>query len=447
MNNQDLIGKTVLHIKRSVTLKIISIGILILLLLIPAVMVQNLIKERQSRRDSVVNEINGKWGGIQTVTGPFITLPFKTFYKDTEGETQYNMHYLHILPETLNIKGEIEPQIRYRSLFEAVVYNAELRFSGSFKIPESGEMKIDSNNILWDKACVSLGITDMRGIRDGIRINFNGTPYNANPGLKTADLSATGVCAPVKDLSRDKLNNFSFDLSLKGSEKIEFIPVGKSNFISMHSTWPSPSFSGAFLPASREINKDGFSAAWKILHLNRNYPQFWEGPKYQVDQSSFGVKLILTADVYQKSMRLAKYSIMFIIFTFATFFFSDVINRKRIHPIQYILVGIAVLIFYVLVLSLSEHMNFNYAYIMSALSVTMIITGYARAIVQSKRFYVTVFVILIILYGYLFIVIQMEDYALIFGSIGLLIITAAVMFLTRRINWYADGSEELNIDS
>ncbi|MFC1840608.1 cell envelope integrity protein CreD [Thermodesulfobacteriota bacterium] len=435
--NEDIIKKIVNHIKRSVTLKIISVGILILLLLIPAVMVQELIRERQQRRNSVVNEISLKWGGSQTVTGPFITLPFKKFYKDIDGETQFNLHYLHILPETLYISGKIEPQIRYRSLFEAVVYNAELKFKGSFKIPESDKLNIDSNNILWDKAYLSLGITDMRGIRDRVEIQFNDIAYNTDPGLKTADLSPAGVCTLIKELPRDKTSNFSFDLNLKGSDEIAFVPVGKSNYVKVDSSWPSPSFSGAFLPTSREIKKDGFSAAWKVLHLNRNYPQFWEGLQYQVTESPFGVKLVLMADIYQKSMRLAKYSIMFLIFTFASFFFSEIINKQRIHPIQYILIGVAVLIFYVLVLSFSEHMHFNYAYILSAISVTLIISGYARAIVNNSRFSLTIFGMLIILYGYLFIVIQLEDYALIFGSIGLLVLTAAVMFMTRNINWYA----------
>lgn len=444
--NQDIIKKTVNQIRRSFTVKIISIGILILLLLIPAVMVQNLIRERQSRRDSVVNEIGQKWGSSQIITGPFITIPFKKFYKDTDGETQFNLKYLHILPETLYINGRIEPRIRYRSLFEAVVYNAKIRFKGSFKMPAEEDLNIDSNNIMWDRAYVSLGITDMRGIQDKIEILLNEKTYSTNPGLKTGDLSAAGVCTLVKDLPQGKSSSFRLDLNLKGSDKIEFIPVGKTNIVKINSDWPSPSFSGAFLPESREINKDGFTASWKILHLNRNYPQFWECSQYQVTKSSFGVKLVLMADIYQKSMRLAKYSVIFLIFTFMTFFFSEVISKQRIHPIQYILIGVAVLIFYTLVLSLSEHIHFNCAYTLSALAVTLIISGYARAIVNNSRFFLTIFGMLILLYGYLFIVIQMEDHALLFGSTGLLILTAFVMFMTRKINWYTTESTQLSID-
>ena len=408
--NQNIVKKTENYIKRSVTLKIASVGIIILLLLIPATMIQNLIRERQSRRDSVVKEISQKWGYSQIITGPFITIPFKTFFKDSAGKTQFNLNYLHILPETLDITGEMKPEVRYRSLFEAVLYNINLKFSGNFKLPLASQLNMDSNNILWDKAYLSLGITDLRGIQDKILISYNNSVYDANPGLKTTDLAAAGVGTLIKPLLPNETNSFSFDLNLNGSEQVSFIPVGESNTVRINSSWPSPSFNGSFLPTAREVKKDGFLANWKILHLNRNYPQFWVDSQYKVTQSAFGVKLIMTADIYQKSMRLAKYSIMFLVFTFAAFFFSEIINKKRIHPIQYILIGIAILIFYTLVLSLSEHMHFNYAYILSAASVTLIISGYAKAIIPNSRFALMIMGILAILYGYLFIILQLEDY-------------------------------------
>jgi inner membrane protein len=445
-NDQDTLKKTSDYIRRSITLKIVSVGILILLLLIPTAMIRNLISERQSRRDSVVKEISQKWGGSQTITGPFMTVPFKTYFEDKDGKRQFDLGYLHILPETLDIEGEIEPEVRYRSLFEAVLYNIRLHFKGSFKLPSISQLNIDSNNILWDKAYLSLGITDMRGIQDGIIMSFNKTHYDANPGLKTTDLVPAGVSTLVKTISPNEANSFSFDLNLNGSQQISLVPVGESNTVRINSSWPSPSFNGAFLPADHEVKKDGFSASWKILHLNRNYPQLWEGAQYKVTESAFGVRLILTADIYQKSMRLAKYAIIFLFFTFATFFFSEIMNKQRIHPIQYILIGIAILIFYTLVLSLSEHMHFNYAYILSAASVTLMISGYAKAIISNSRFALSVLGILAILYCYLFVVLQLEDYALIMGSIGLFIILAVVMYMTRKINWYEIETDQLGDD-
>ncbi len=389
-----------------------------------------------------MHEISQKWGDRQTITGPFITVPFKTFFKDDDGKTQFNLNYLHILPETVDVIGEIKPEVRYRSLFEAVLYNVKLQFSGNFKLPPMSQLNIDQKNILWDKAYLSLGITDMRGIQDKIVLNFNGVAYNASPGLKTTDLAEAGVGTLIRSLTPNAPNKFSFALNLNGSEQISLIPVGESNTVKINSSWPSPSFNGAFLPVAREVKKDGFSASWKILHLNRNYPQFWEGAQYKVEPSAFGLQLILTADVYQKSTRLAKYSIMFLVFTFAAFFFSEIINKRRVHPIQYILIGMAILIFYTLVLSLSEHMHFNYAYLLSATAVTLMISGYAKAIVSNSRFALTILGILTVLYSYLFIILQLEDYALIMGSIGLLIILAVVMYMTRKINWYEVETEQ-----
>lgn len=276
----------------------------------------------------------------------------------------------------------------------------------------------------------------MRGIREKIVMTFGGTAYDANPGLKTADLAGAGVSTLVKPLSAKEDNRFSFDLHLNGSEQISLIPVGKINNAQMTSQWPSPSFNGAFLPVDREVSQEGFTAQWKILHLNRNYPQYWENGQYKVTPSAFGLELIMTADIYQKSTRLAKYAILFLAFTFAAFFFSEIINRRRIHPIQYIFIGMAILIFYTLVLALSEYIPFNLAYILSAASVTLIISGYAKAIVSNTRFSLTIAGIMTILYCYLFIVLQLEDYALVLGSVGLLVILALVMYVTRKINWY-----------
>lgn len=435
-SHPDIIQKAAASIRRSITLKLFTIGILILLLLIPAVMIQNLIKERQSRRDSVVAEINQKWGGTQTITGPFLTVPCRTWFKDADGRTQVNLSVLHLLPEKLDISGEITPQVRRRSLFEAVLYNAKLKYTGNFRLPDRMRLNLDPDAVLWNQASLSLGITDMRGIQEKIIFTFNQSVMDANPGLKTTDLAESGVSARTKPLGPDESYDFSFNLNLNGSEQISFIPVAESNTVRVHSTWSSPSFNGAFLPAGHEVEKDGFTARWEILHLNRSYPQFWEGAGHKVAPSAFGVKLIRTADIYQKSTRLAKYAILFLVFTFAAFFFSEITGKRKIHPLQYILVGLAILIFYTLVLSLSEYVHFNLAYIVSAASVIFIITGYARAILSHPRFAWWIAGTLALLYGYLFIVLQLEDYALIMGSVGLFVLLAVVMFLTRKINWY-----------
>ena len=188
---------------------------------------------------------------------------------------------------------------------------------------------------------------------------------------------------------------------------------------------------------TRIIDNNGFSANWKIFDLNRNYPQCWIGNSHNVDNSAFGVELFIPVDIYQKSIRTVKYALMFIVLTFIAFFFSEVMNRLRVHPIQYLLIGLAISIFYILLISISEHTTFNFAYMVSSLAVIMLITGYAKSILKNNRMSVMVGSVLVILYGYLFIILQLEDYALLMGSIGLFIVLSLVMYITRKIDWYA----------
>jgi len=437
MNTQDTVKKTGDFIRNSATLKIVSIGILILVLLIPTSMISSLMKERESRRDSVVQEINRKWGNSQTITGPFFTVPYKSIYKDKDEKLKFHIKYLHILPEKLKLSGRIDPHIRYRSIYEAVLYNTQITVAGNFTLPDLSQSNIDPDNIFWEKAMYSIGITDMRGIQENIEITFNGTKYGVSPGLKTTDIASAGVSSVIPLSPSNSTNSFSLQLNFNGSEQIQFIPVAEETNVEIKSSWTSPSFNGAFLPTTRDITDKGFSASWKVLHLNRNFPQFWIGNQYKVNTASFGLKLLITTDIYHKSIRISKYALMFIVFTFAAFFFSEIINRKRIHPIQYLLIGLAIILFYALLLSISEHINFDYAYLLSAVAITFLITGYSKGVVRNKNFTLTVFAILVSLYLYLYIVLQLEDYALIMGSIGLLAVLSAVMYITRKIDWYS----------
>lgn len=441
MNTQETLKKTRNFIRTSATLKIFSIGLLVLILLIPTLMVSSLMEERESRRDSVVSEISSKWGNKQTITGPFITVPYKSFYRNEKNEEKVAIHYLHLLPKHLSITGEIDPQIRYRSIYEAVLYNTRLNISGNFTIPLLNQNDIDPENVLWEKAVFSVGISDMRGIKDNIEITYDDKKYTAGPGLKTKDIADAGVQTVIPLSGTGASNQFSLQLNLNGSERLHFIPLGETTEVKIKSTWPSPSFNGAFLPTTRHISDHGFNASWHVLSLNRNFPQFWTGSRHRVCNASFGLNLIITADIYQKSIRISKYALMFIVFTFTAFFFSEILNKKRVHPIQYLLIGLAVILFYLLLLAISEHLNFNFSYMISAVSITAIITGYAHGILKNRYFTLTVSSILTILYGYLYFVLQLEDYALIMGSIGLFIVLATVMYITRKINWYAPNKE------
>ncbi len=435
MNTQQAVEKTKKIFTHSPTIKMITIGILVLILLIPATMTSSLLQERKVRKNRVVAEINQKWGNQQTITGPFITVPYKVFHKNHDENIQYTIKYFHFLPDELQIKGSISPHIRYRSIYKAVLYNAQIQLSGTFTVPTLNQLPIEGD-ILWDKAIFSMGISDLRGIKENIHVRFGQSNHGMNPGLATTDITSEGVSCPVSISPSDPSKPFSFKLNLAGSEQIAFTPMAKETYVAMKSPWPSPSFNGAFLPIKRNISEAGFDAEWKVLHLNRNYPQYWQGNQYKVHKSCFGFKLLVTADVYQKSIRVSKYAVIFIVFTFAAFFFSEMINKKKIHPIQYLMIGLAVILFYTLLLAVSEHIPFDYAYILSSGAITLLITGYAKAICKSNPFTITVFSILFILYAYLYITLQLEDYALLMGSIGLFIVLALVMYITRKIDWY-----------
>lgn len=260
---QDNIKKTGDFIRNSVTLKMAVIGMLIIILLIPVSMVSSVMRERETRRSEVIAEINQKWGNSQTITGPFITIPYKSFYLDKNNKPQYTLYYLHILPEKLTMEGEMVPQLRYRSLFEAILYNSRIAMNGIFAIPDLKNSNIDPAHVLWDKAALSIGITDMRGIKKNIDIRFNEKTYTAAPGLETADIASSGVRCHIPMNPLTVRNTFSFQLDLNGSETLQFIPLGETTTVDLKSSWPSPSFSGAFLPEKREVSDKGFTAsAW-----------------------------------------------------------------------------------------------------------------------------------------------------------------------------------------
>ena len=281
----------------------------------------------------------------------------------------------------------------------------------------------------------------MRGIKDRIDAAFNGTSLSMEPGVETAQVIKAGVSADIRLDGTQKSYPFHFTFNLNGSRQIQFAPVGKVTTVTAHSTWKDPSFGGAFLPVEREVNEQGFTAKWKVLHLNRNYPQHWKGGGHDLSSSTFGVKLFNPVDIYQKTTRTAKYALMFIVFTFLAFLISEVMNRLRVHPVQYLLIGLAIIIFYTLLLSISEHINFAVAYLISSGAVVSLISGYAKAILKNRVVTLMVGGILVILYAYLYILLQLEDYALLMGSIGLFVVLSVIMYLTRKIDWYASSPE------
>ena len=223
------------------------------------------------------------------------------------------------------------------------------------------------------------------------------------------------------------------------SEGISFTPLGKTTKVSINSNWADPSFNGAFLPDNRKISNEGFTADWEVLHLNRNYPQEFTDNNNNIFQSNFGLDLKLPVDEYQKSMRSVKYAVMFISLTFLFYFFSQIKQKVRIHPIQYLIIGLAICLFFTLLIALSEHMNFQYAYLIGSMAIISIITTYSFFIFKDKLITSLLAGILIMLYGFIYVIIQMQDFSLLIGSLGLFVILSSVMYLSRNIDWYNIG--------
>ncbi len=453
----------------SITIKLIVITLLVLGLLVLTIPLFFIIHEREERREEVTEEISSKWGLDQTVVGPIITVPYYvevTSQSNQKTRTTREIRYLHFLPETLEINGTVDPETRYRGIYESVVYKSHLRISGTFESPDWDIAKIPEEDILKEKAWLCIGINDVRGIRESTSISFADKTLEALPGLPTQDVVSSGIKAKLNLGETNASSEFMIDLHLDGSSTLAFSPLGKTTSVQIASPWASPSFDGAFLPLRKNMNEDGFDATWRILHLNRAIPQAWSGsapsknelengwedsyrsmpgdparslagPQNILGASAFGIRFYLSTDVYQKTNRMAKYALLFLGFAFAAFFFSEILQKARVHPIQYLLVGFAVLVFYLLLLSLSEHFGFDLAYGISTAGVIILISGYAQAILRSAKLGMTVGVLLAILYGYLYVTLQLESYALLMGSIGLFATLAAAMYFTRKIDWYA----------
>lgn len=419
-------------------LKALIISGLVIGLFIPTLFIQNIIGERKSRQDEAFQEVSSKWANTQTVAGPIVTIPYWDAFRDTAGRVVRVKKYIHALPDDLDIQAKVQPEKRYRGIYEVVVYKSELTLTGSFAPFADRHPDIAADQVLFDQAFVSIGISDLRGIKENVQVKWGDSLLQFNSGIETNDVLSDGISAPVKLGSGDSLKqavSFSVKLSLNGSQLLHFVPVGKETRVAVAANWPTPSFSGSFLPDFRQIKDSGFTARWKVLHLNRNYPQTWLNDQQRIDASQFGVTLINLVDNYAKTDRSVKYAILIIALTFLIFYFLELMNGKVIHPLQYILVGFALCLFYVLLLSISEHIHFNWSYLIASGMTIGLISWYSISILEDKRLGQLVTGNLILIYGFIFTLIQLEDFALLIGSLGLFVILALVMYFSRRINW------------
>lgn len=434
--------------------KIGAILFLTLLLLIPMVRIQFLIRERQALRNSVVQDIARGAGYAQTVTGPLLIVPYTrkvqeqqldanqkpvTVTRETSGE-------LRLLPATMDLAGQLDTDERQRGIYKARIFNADAKLAGRFDIPANYGVGNDAGSYSFGTPHLVLGISDIRGIGNALTLRANGATVAFQPGTGTAVLTG-GVQAPltITTTAAEQALEYQIELKLQGTGDFQVTPVGRDSHVKLVSDWPHPSFVGEFLPRERDISAKGFTAEWQTSFFATNMEE-WLGhceAVIEIDNKScagfrgqhFGVSFVDPVDQYLKSERAAKYAFLFIGLTFAGFFVFEVLRRFSVHPVQYGLVGLSLALFFLLLISFSEHIGFAAAYALSAIACVGLITFYVRHVLGSVSHAMGFGGALAALYGLLYGILSSEDYALLMGSLLVFGLLAAVMVLTRKVNW------------
>lgn len=432
-------------INQSITFKALVIGFLTIILLIPGIMIQDLIRERQDRSVETIEKINAKWSNAQTICGPVLTIPYTTTQVDANNKTVLQEHTISITPENLNIDTQLFPEERYYGIYKTILYKSEIDLSGNFD--KINYQKTDNSTIHWEQAYLTIGVSDLRGITENISFTLDNKQYPVEAAGNYDRLMGKILVVSLNNadtLLTGQPLNFNCKLKLNGSSNINFIPIGKTSKVHVAGTWKSPGFIGNFSP-EHTITENGFDANWSVLRFNRSIPETWIDNQVETfEDASFGVNLIDPVNHYQQNMRSAKYAFMFIALTFVVFFFVEILTKKRIHPIQYLLVGIALILFYSLLLSISEQINFGIAYLIASIATIGLITVYTHSIFKNKVQTGGLAAMLCMLYIFLYVVLQLEDIALLIGSVGLFIILGIIMFFSRKINWYRQEEETPN---
>ncbi|MDN4165052.1 cell envelope integrity protein CreD [Cytophagales bacterium LB-30] len=429
-------------LKESISVKLASIGVLVLLLLIPSSWLQSLMEERQYRSYEVQQEVAEKWSGRQTLSGPILRVPYtdyQTFVEDKVTKVLPRTEYAYFLPEKLEITGEVNPQILSRGIFDVVVYESQIQFKGRFNYPSFDAWDISEKDVHWHEAQLINGISDLRGIFNNLLLTLNGQELATEPGESLLPELPKSILSPVNltEMSKEGLD-FAYTIRLKGSENLQFIPIGKTTQVKVSGTWSAPSFDGAFLPATRSLSDSVFAADWQVFHYNRSYPQQSMGGFSNLNDSAFGLSLLMPIDQYQKSIRTAKYGILIIMLTFISLLLIEIMYKVRIHPFQYILIGCGLIIYYSLLLSLSEQIGFTYAYWIASVATVVLIGFYGRSFLPKSQTVWAFTGLLSLFYGFIFVITREEDYALLLGSVGLFLILGGIMFASRKIQWYKE---------
>ena len=454
-------GCVLAFLRRSATIfKMAGVTALILLLLIPLTMIRSVLTERLKRRDEAVANITSSWGREQNLIGPVLIVPYRYEVKSWKDQpatggklekvevVETATANAYFLPASLEISGALTPAQLRRGIYRAVVYTGKLGLAGQFARPDFSKLRIEEKNVSWQDALVAFAIPDLRGVKATLNLQWGGKTHTLLPGSKLGGFQSgvlSGVYATVGDWpDGDSPVPFRLDLSLNGSGGLSFAPLGSQTTVKLASSWPDPSFFGTFLPAERKVTRDGFEASWQISYYGRNFPQQWTSQTPDpcltpggMESSFFGVNLLSGIDAYRNTERAIKYGVLFIVLILAAFFLFELLAALKIHPFQYAIVGAALCLFYLGLLALSEFIPFGLAYLAAAVVTTLLICLHSARTLRSGGRTFIVAALLAGIYGFLYVALQLQDYALLLGTAGLFAVLAVVIWVTRNIDWYA----------
>lgn len=434
-------------LKHSISAKMITVGFLILILLIPLSFVKDLIRERGFRQTEVVEEINSKWGGQVILNGPILKVPYYLYTEENIYEENTNTfiktqkavrHNAYFFPSKLDVGSEVTTQPLERGIYKSVVYTSSSAINGEFSNLDFSEKEVKDEDVLWDKATILFEVSNLKGIRNTVHVTLGEKKHILNPKFDNSFMS-TLESGPITNLDEIQEKPIPFDLkvTINGSSRLQYVPIGKETLVSMKSNWHSPSFNGNYLPNTegKKITPEGFEATWKVLETNRKFGQLFFDTLPDLTEFAFGTEFLVPVDDYQKTERTSKYGFMIIGLTLLVFLLIQISSKIPIHPFQYLMIGLALVMFYTLLISISEHQNYLFAYLVSGISVVTLITVYSRSILKNSKFTLLIFGSMASLYAFIFVIIQLEDFALLVGSIGLFIILSVIMFTSRKIDW------------
>ena len=441
-------------IRKSFTAKVIMIGLVVLLCQIPILMVDGLISKRQDLADNVEREIASKWGYRQKVSGPLLAIPVSRNIKRTEKDgktvkevitTEHSTYFA--VPQDLQISGELIPEMRYRGIYEIVLYRSHITLKGSVVFPKDA----DDWKLHTEKSRLIVGLADLQGV-SAIKSQFNGKTERVVPGIVAKAPFPGGFSVPLNKAENGKFE-ISFDLN--GCRELLFSMVGRETVLELKSVWQSPSFCGAFLPAERNISEKGFNAKWQISEFNRDLSASWvgKGETFQYPEKnsrygeshysrSAGVALLKVADSYMQVNRAVEYAILVFIIVLMALLIAEKLAKVWVHPLQYFIAALSLVLFYTLTLAISEHGSFGTAYIISAAAVSVLGGFYSALIYRKLAAALGMFGAVAISYAAIYVILQLEDYALLAGSVILFILLAVLMTFTGKINRQNTESEE-----